>query len=84
MRDSTGLFRSKKRDVQIHSAVTIMPNVNSVGMIGEKDTEIAQFAVQLDAKLAPFTRVQVEAAFRGLHERCLERMRAAGLLRGGE
>lgn len=74
----------KKKDVQIHCALTIMPNVNSVSIIGEKETEIAQFAVQLDAKFAPFTRVQFETAFRGLKERVLERARAAGLLRGGE
>lgn len=77
-------MRSSRRDVQIHAAVTIMPHQNSVPVIGEKDNEIAQFCVQLDAKFGPFTRSQFEVAFQGMLENCLMKARRAGLLRGGE
>jgi hypothetical protein len=76
--------RKQDRDVQIHAAVTIMGNANNVPVIGEKPVEVAQFAVQLDEKFAPFTRKQFEIAFRGLMEHCLEKARAANLLRAGE
>jgi hypothetical protein len=78
------LKKAKRRDVQLHAAVTIMPRVNSTEIIGEKDQEVAQFCVQLDAKFGPFTRKQVDIAFEGLKEHCFAKMRAAGLLRSGE
>lgn len=74
----------RHRDIQIHAAITVMPHKNSVAVIGEKDQEIAQFAVQLDAKFSPFTRAQFEKVFEGLFENCLVKARAAGLLRAGE
>jgi hypothetical protein len=72
------------RDVQIHAAVTIVNRKNNVEVIGEKPLEIAQFAVQLDSKFAPFKRMHFEAAFKGLMEHCIEKARAAGLMRAGE
>ena len=74
-------MKSKSRDVQIHTAVTIMGNANNVAMIGEKDLEITQLCVQLDAKFSPFKESQVRQAFISLGARCMEEMRKAGLLR---
>lgn len=77
--------RKKYRDIQLHAAVTIMNRVNSVEIFGDpKPEEIAQFAVQLDAKFAPFTKAQFEIAFDGLRHHCLEKARAAGLLKAGQ
>lgn len=74
----------KKRDVQVHAAITICPTMRSEIVIGEKENEIAQFAVQLDARYAPFTRNQVKLAFEGLAHHCIDKMRTAGLLKAGQ
>lgn len=74
-------MKSSSRDVQIHAAVTIMPNVNNVPMIGEKDLEIGQFVVQLDSRFSPFRESAVRQAFISLGVQCMDRMRKAGLLR---
>jgi hypothetical protein len=76
------------KDIQIHAAVTIMPNANNLPILDpdpekRKDQEIAQFAVQLDARFAPFTHHEVKTAFDGLFYHCLRKMRAAGLLKAG-
>lgn len=73
----------KKRDIQIHAAVTIMPNVNNVQLIGSKENEIAQFAVQIDARNVPLTHTELKVAFDGLYYHCLEKMRRHGLLKAG-
>lgn len=78
----------KSRDVQVHAAVTVMPNANNVLIMDSnpenmKPIEIAQFAVQLDAKFGPFTAKQLKIAFEGLYYNCLDKMRAANLLRAG-
>ena len=81
-------MNTRNKDVQIHAAVTVMPNSNNV-LIMDRDPanmqpiEIAQFAVQLDAKFGPFTAKQLKIAFDGLYYNCLEKMRSAGLLRAG-
>jgi hypothetical protein len=81
---AAAMLKKSTRDIQVHAAVTIMPNKNNVWQPGEKDVEIAQFAVQLDSAYAPFTAEMVRKAFEGLEASCLSRMRAAGLLRAGE
>lgn len=72
------------KDLQIHAAITVMPAQNSIPHIGYEPMEIAQFAVQLDAKFSPFTRQQFEIAFQGLKESCLNKARSYGLLRDGQ
>jgi hypothetical protein len=69
------------RDVQIHMAVTIMANANNVPMIGEKDNEITQLCVQLDARHAPFREKDVRQAFIALGAQAIDKMRRAGLTR---
>lgn len=68
-------------DVQIHAAVTIAPTKNNTLMFGYKDTEIAQFVVQLDARFSPFKEEYIRVAFTGLMQQCMEKMRREGILR---
>ncbi len=74
-------LKTTTRDVQIHAAVTIMPNKDNIAMIGEKENEIGQFAVQLDAKHVPVTEKQFRMAFASLCKTLEARARAAGLIR---
>ena len=81
MQSKPNKLRTSTRDIQIHAAVTIMPNKNNVAVIGEKDLEIMQKCVQLDAKFAPFKEEQVRVAFQALAAHAIEIMRSAGYIR---
>jgi hypothetical protein len=73
--------RGTGHDVQIHAAITICPHKNNVINLGEKDTEIAQFVVQLDARFSPFKEEYVRIAFTGLMQQCLKKMYREGIIR---
>lgn len=73
--------KSLKRDVQIHAAVTIVPARDHVIVMGEKENEITQFCVQLDARFIPIDENKVRLAFEGLAFHCIQKMRRAGLIK---
>lgn len=73
----------RRTDIQIHAAVTIMNRVNNIELIGQKETELPQFCVQIDARDTPVRKMDVEAAFKALGQKCLDQMRQNGLLKAG-
>lgn len=79
------MFKTKRREVQIHAAVTMMGDPFAINKEDQKDVEIAQFAVAFPPHLhGDILAVTVKEAFEKLGLTCLSRMRAAGLLRGGQ
>jgi hypothetical protein len=74
----------KKRDIQIHAVVTITQRVNNIEIVGEKERELPQFAVQIDARDTPVRKKDVQTAFAALYSKCLDEMRRAGVLRSGD
>lgn len=78
-------MNTKKCEVQIHAAVTIMGDPMGITEDSRKDIEIAQFAVSLPAHLCGDILIRtVENAFQGLGAACIKKMRTNGLLRAGE
>jgi len=74
----------KKRDIQIHMSVTITNRVNNVEIFGEKEKELPQLCIQVDARNAPVRKMDLQAAFANFYARALEQMREAGLLKAGD
>lgn len=74
----------RKRDVQIHAVVTITNRVNNSEIVGEKEKELPQFAVQIDAKDCPVRKKDVQTAFLALYDKCLKEMRKVGILKNGD
>lgn len=79
--DSFRKVTGKKRDVMIHIAVTIMPEVNEKRVIGEKENEICQFAVRVPAPKWPIKRSWCKTMMQELTLHAYRRMMAAGLVR---
>lgn len=72
---------SKRRDVQIHTVVTITTRQAGIDILGEKETELPQLAVEIPFNKIPMTEDQFRVAIRALGEKSLERARAYGLIR---
>jgi hypothetical protein len=77
-------INKRARDVQFHTVVTITNRVNNVEIFGEKETELPQLCIQVDAKDTPLRRKDVQAAFGAFYQDILKQMRSAGLLRMGD
>ena len=74
-----------KHEIQIHVAVTIMGDPLGISEAARKDTEICQFAVSYPPHLHGAILSQtVKESFEKLGLACLNKMRFAGLLRGGQ
>lgn len=72
---------AKKRDVMIHSAVTITNTSGGVEIIGCKEDEICQHAGMWQAHKVPIPESHVRRAFDEMKELSIERMRKCGLIR---
>lgn len=77
-------MKPSARDIQIHSVVTVTNRVNNHEIIGEKERELPQLCVQVDARHTPLRRKDVQAAFGAMYANILKQMRSAGLLRAGD
>lgn len=69
------------KDVMLHSAVTIVKRKNGIEILGEKDIEVCQYAAEFLAKKWPVPEHHAKRAFDEMRDKCLEDMRAAGMLR---
>jgi hypothetical protein len=69
------------RDVMVNTAVTIVPRANHIDVIGEKDTEVCQYAFELTAKKLPWPEKQLRMALTEQMEMVLKKMWAAGMVR---
>lgn len=70
-----------KRDVMIHTAVTIMGQTSGIEILGVKDDEICQFAGHWNGPTLPIPEHHVKHAFDEMAKACILRMRAYGLIR---
>jgi len=73
--------KSKNRNLQVHTAVTIMPNINSLIVGGEKDREIGQWAVEIGASAMPVQEYVIDKCFEEMKFLAKQRMREYGLLK---
>lgn len=73
--------KGSKRDVQIHVAVTIMPAQAGVQILGEKENEITQLAVEVQFRYVPMTEDQFRRAFFALADKAIMKARFAGIVR---
>jgi hypothetical protein len=78
--------KGRHRDVMVHIAVTIMPDVEGNHVMGEKEREIGQFAARIPARWFKrgLTQTQARQMFQELTFKAFERMKLYGLTRAGE
>jgi len=69
------------RDVMVNTAVTVVPRINGVHLMAEKDVEVCQYAFELHAKKLPWPERHVKRALEEQMNMILEKMRRAGLVR---
>lgn len=69
------------RDVMVNSAVTIVPRLNGLELIGQKEIEVCQFAFELPGKKLPWPEKQLRLALSEQMNLLLEKMRAAGMVK---
>ena len=74
-----------KREVQIHAVVTILGDPFGITEEERKDVDLGQIAVSYPPEAHGLIKVsQVKRSFEALGVKCLQKMRAAGLLKAGE
>lgn len=72
---------SRRRDVMVHVAVTILNRQNGVTVVGEKPNEICQYAVEIPATQFPIKMSWAKKTFEALTLHAYKKMLAFGLVR---
>lgn len=73
--------KDSRRDIMLHSAVTIMNRYKGVELLSEQENEISQFAVEISADKIPIPEQHIRTAWNDMMERNISRMRAYGLVK---
>lgn len=72
--------KGKRRDIQIHMAITKMPAVGGRMVVGERELEFEQLACQIDAKFLPLKRENAAMLVHEISKKLLAQMYALGFL----
>lgn len=57
--NSMHFARTGKRDVVVHIAVTILPQVDGVNIVGEREKEVGQWCFRLNSRILPVRRQHI-------------------------
>jgi hypothetical protein len=79
--DSFHFAKTKRRDIVVHCAVTILPRVNGKTLIGEKQVELPQLCFEIPAKSIPMRSALWQQPFRELMTLAFQQLMKIGAVR---
>lgn len=79
--DSFHFAKTKRRDVVVHCAVTILPRVNGKTLIGEKQVELPQLCFEIPARDLPMRSRLWQKPFRELMTVAYQQLMKIGAVR---
>lgn len=80
--NSMHFAKTGKRDIVVHLAVTVLPTVNGVNIVGEVEKEYEQWCFKINARQLPMPRSYVIKAFSELAHMGKSAMIKLGMVRG--
>lgn len=72
--------KGKRRDLQIHFAITKMPAVSGKIVLGEQELEFPQCAAQIEARFLPLKRENAVALIAEISKKLVEQLHKYGFI----
>jgi hypothetical protein len=72
--------RTGKRDIIVHLAVTVLPQINGINIAGEREKEFGQWCFRLNARMLPARKGMAHKAFAELAHVGMQALMKMGLI----
>ena len=77
---SMHLARTGRRDVVVHLAVTVLPRVDGVNIVGEVEKEYNQWVIEFPARVLPIRQAKLHRAFANLAHTGMQALMKLGMV----